>query len=215
MNRLHDDFLPTLDAIVGLQNKAILEIGCGGGNRSVDLAELCTSLSAIDPDAAAVESAKKKYAAQNLTYSIGSAENLMFDNDSFDLIIFSLSLHHVPIEQMHRAIEEAARVTKPVGQIVFLEPGFNGSFFDAEIIFGASDGDERQEKAAAHLAILKTALLTDELEYYDTIQFEFESVQDFIDHMEPRKNLKSVERFLVEHNYILGAQRRINIFSIV
>lgn len=213
MKRLNDNFLTTLDSIIDLGDKTVLEVGCGNGSKSIGLAALCKTLTAIDPDKNSIEQAKKSNAAPNLSYDIGSAQELKFDSDVFDVVIFSLSLHHVPSEHMHHAIKEATRVLKPDGRVVFLEPGFNGSFFDAEIIFGASDGDERKEKAAAYLALLSSPLLTTELEYYEEIGFKFESVQDFMDSMEPKKNLDTVRRFLNEHGYTLEAQRRINIFS--
>ncbi len=212
MQRLNDTFLQTIDEKVGLKGKTVLEVGCGNGKKSIALANKCSKLVAIDPDANAIATANTDYPAANLTYAVGSAENLAFDNDTFDLVIFSLSLHHVPIGRMHDAIKEAKRVTKPSGNVVFLEPAFNGGFFEAEVLFGASDGDERKEKAAAYFALLDSDILKDEVEYFDEITFVFESDQDFVEHMEPKRNLDQVHEFLKAHDYTLKAQRRINIY---
>lgn len=213
MQRLNDNFLKTIDEKVGLKGKVVLEVGCGNGKKSVALASRCSKLMAIDPNNEAIRIASKDYAAPNLTYSVGTAEKMPFEAGMFDFIIFSLSLHHVPIEHMQDAIKEAQRVAKLNGKVVFLEPAFNGGFFEAEVQFGASDGDERKEKAAAYLALLNSEVLADETEYFDEITFTFDSDEDFVKNMEPKKNLDEIHEFLKARDYILKAQRRINIFS--
>jgi ubiquinone/menaquinone biosynthesis C-methylase UbiE len=80
---------------------------------------------------------------------------LDFQDESFDIVVFTLSLHHVPDLEMITAINEAIRVVKREWlHIVFLEPATDGTFFDAEIMFDACDGDERKEKELAHSAIM-------------------------------------------------------------
>jgi len=213
MQRLNDNFLERINAGINLQDKHVLEIGCGNGAKSVRLATMCSRLSAIDPEVAAIATAKESYAAGNLDYAIGRAEDLKFSSRSFDVVIFSLSLRHVPIEKMSKALMEASRVTKQGGRVVILEPDFIGTFFDAELLFGASDSDERKEKAAAHFELLRTQALSEGTEYYDEIGFRFDSDQDFIDSMGPKKNLADIHDFLTKNDYTLWAQRRINIFS--
>lgn len=214
MKRLNDNVLHIIDKEIRLSGKKILEIGCGNGAKSQLLSEKCRELVAIDPDAAAIEFAKQNYASTNCTYLVGSAEDLAFTESSFDAVIFSLSLHHVPINKMDQAIAEAVRVIKKKGRVVFVEPTFVGTFFEAEIQFWASDGDERKEKAAAYYHMLNSQLLHEELETFDTVTFEFESVDDFKDSMEPSKNVEHLPEFLEKHKYTVQAQRRINIFSV-
>lgn len=213
MQRLNDSFVETLDEKIGLKGKVVLEVGCGDGGKSVALASRCSELKAIDPDQQAIAAAKQGNARPNLAYSVGSAENLAFANGTFDLVIFTLSLHHVPVAHMQAAIAEAKRVSKAGGKVVFLEPGLAGGLFEAEILFGAGDGDERKVKAAAYSAMLDSQLLADETEYFDEVTFAFESDQDFIDDLQPKTNLSQIHDFLQTHNHKLTAQRRINIFS--
>jgi ubiquinone/menaquinone biosynthesis C-methylase UbiE len=214
MKRLNDHFIDITNNEVGLQGKTVLEIGCGNGSKSGALAGTCAQLFAIDPDEAAITTAQREYSAPNLTYSVGSAETLKFDNTFFDVAIFSLSLHHVPVDNMETALQEARRVLKPDGNIVFLEPGFTGTFFETELLFGASDGDERKEKAAAYYTMLSSKILTNEKEVYDEVTFVFDSEDDFLQAMEPNKDLAHLKPYLEAHNYTLTAQRRINIFSL-
>src|SRR4051794_40332487 len=112
MNRLKDDFLDKLEESVPLFGKSILEIGCGKGSRSVQIAKRCAWLEALDPSADLVAFAKENNASQNINYSVGMAQKLGFQDQKFDVSIFTLSLHHVRVEEMVTAIDEAVRVTK-------------------------------------------------------------------------------------------------------
>jgi ubiquinone/menaquinone biosynthesis C-methylase UbiE len=213
MKRINDTFIEYVDGRLGLNDKRVLEIGCGNGSNSVHLANKCLSLIAIDPDAMAIASACTNYPANNLTYLIAKAEELPFRAEQFDTVIFSLSLHHVPVSWMQEAINQAVRVLTPLGRLVFLEPGCNGNFFDAEIQLGASDGDERREKAAAYFEILSSPVISEELEEYDEVTLTFDSDEDFIKAMNP-KRIEDTSAFLTRCGYVLKAQRRINIFSL-
>lgn len=215
MQRLNDTFITTIAAEYALQDKKVLEIGCGNGGKSIALADACADLTAIDPNKNAVASAQRNCTAPNLTYMVGRAEELHFSGDSFDIVIFSLSLHHVPINKMANAINEAARVCRPSGKIIFLEPTFVGTFFDAVLWFGASDADERKEKAIAYFKMLSSASIKEESESFDEISLHFDSESDFIKNMEPSKNLDDIDSFLQAHAYMVHAQRRINVFSVV
>ena len=213
MQRLKEEFINKLDSFVTLAGKHILEIGCGNGSRSVNIAERCDSLTAIEPDADLVNSAIQEQARKNINYLQAKAESLPFDDSLFDICIFTLSLHHVQKDMIATAIDEAVRVVKKDGYIVFLEPNMKGSFFETEIKFGASDGDERKEKAYAYFSILNHSSIVELQEMQDETIFEFESTKDFILNMHPNKNLNTLDSFLKEKNYILNAERRINIFK--
>ena len=123
-------------------------------------------------------------------------------------------MHHVPKERMSIAIDEAIRVAQKDGFIVFLEPTFDGNFFDAEIAFNACDGDERKEKALAYYAILTHSLLKEVAEIQDETVFQFDSLEDFIKSMNPKQKTEQIKKFLEKNNYILRASRRINIFQL-
>ena len=72
-----------------------------------------------------------------------------FADLSFDGAVFLNSLHHVPKPAMHRALREAARVVKPAGPVVIVEPLPEGSFFCAL----RPVEDETDVRAAAQEAI--------------------------------------------------------------
>ena len=142
--------------------------------RSVDLAGRCGQLVGIDPDPINVERARRRQIS-NAMFLEGRAEALEFSNAMFDVVVFTLSLHHVAPSLMPEAIDEAVRVTKPNGNVVFLEPGMVGSFFDAEIVFDACDGDEREAKRCAHRTMMAHPRLEITGEYPDETVFQFGS----------------------------------------
>lgn len=213
MERIKDGYLETLQTLVPLSGKKVLEVGCGNGSRTIQIAERCLEIFAIDPDKAAIIRANEEYSKSNIFYSEGVADNLLFESKTFDLVFFTLSLHHVPKELMSKAIDEAIRVVRSDGYIVFLEPAFDGSFFNAEIRFDACDGDERKEKAFAYAAMLSHPGLQEVAEISDETVFQFSSLEDFVDAMHPKKNdPDKILAFLEGNNFILNAKRRINIF---
>lgn len=214
MQRIKEEFVEKLMDLVPLTGMKVLEIGCGSGSRSVKIAAHCESLNAIDPNSESITAATIQNSSSNITYGQGVAEHLDFDNHTFDCVIFTLSLHHVPIPQMSTAINEAIRVSKSGGRIVFLEPTHQGSFFESEILFGASDGDERKEKAYAYAALLSNTHYTEIAEIPDETVFTFDSAEDFIQTFKPNKNVTGIDDFLKQHDYTLNAHRRINVFAV-
>lgn len=214
MKRLKEEYLEKIDKVVSLNNKKVLEVGSGSGARSIAIASKCAALEAIEPDINNINLAKLENNKSNINYQQGIAENLQFLDNTFDVVIFTLSLHHVQAEQMSKAIDEAVRVTKPGGYVVFLEPMFDGTYFDSEMIFDAGCGDERAEKALAYYEILKYKNYVEIAEMADETIFKLESVEDYMVTFKPKKNLDRLPDFLANHNYTLNAERRINVFRV-
>lgn len=212
MRRLKDEFLEKVGSVVPLRGLSVLEVGCGDGSRSVGIAERCRRLVGIEPNARLVEAALTRGLA-NATFLVGSAERLPFDDETFDVVLFTLSFHHVPTPLMSAAIDEAVRVVhRGEGRVLFLEPTHEGTFFDAELLFNACDGDEREEKTAAYKAMMGHPRLQSIEETGDETIFQFDSVEDFIASMMPKKNLERIKGFLEDNRYVLRACRRINVF---
>lgn len=107
--------------------RGILEIGCGDGDLSVQLARHSTRYVAIDPDGEAIRKAQSR--GGHADFRIGSGEALAFPDASFDAALFVLSLHH---QDSRIALQEAHRVLVDGGRLIVLEPSPEGelqSFF--------------------------------------------------------------------------------------
>ncbi|MEK7649000.1 MAG: class I SAM-dependent methyltransferase [Patescibacteria group bacterium] len=214
MKRVKDTFLSVIQRVVPLQGKDVLDIGCGNGSRTAEIAQVCAHVSGVDPDPKAVRIAQRLGIA-NCEIFQKSADRLWFKNAVFDVVIFTLSYHHIQSEKMNVAIDEAIRVLRPDGSIVFFEPTWIGTFFEAEITFGAFDGDERRAKALAYAAMLAHPGLIEIAELHDETQISFDSLEDFIESTHPTSSdHEAMRNFLGTHARILTAQRRFNIFTV-
>ncbi len=114
-----------LKIIVGLAKKffskgKILEVGCGDGFLSRELAENIENarVFGIDLSKKRIERAKRKNG--KAVFSVGDATNLRFKDNSFDLTIASEVLEHIP--DFKKAVEEIKRVTKKDGKILVSVP---------------------------------------------------------------------------------------------
>ncbi|MDJ0512906.1 MAG: methyltransferase domain-containing protein [Methyloceanibacter sp.] len=106
---------------------AILDVGCGYGIESLQLAPLTQpggNLIGIDKSSAFVDLARKRAADVTLPvdFRVGNAEALAFDDDTFDLSRVERVL--VYLADPKQALSEMRRVTKPGGTIETIEPDF-------------------------------------------------------------------------------------------
>lgn len=100
-----------------MADKQVLEIGCGDGRITRGLAGKPQSLIAVDPDSVSLRAAEKKITG--VDFHVGTGQSLVFADGTFDLVLFTLSLHH---QDSSRALAEAARVLKNDGRILVVEP---------------------------------------------------------------------------------------------
>ncbi len=219
MQRIKDDFIKTLTRFVPLTGKMVLEVGCGTGYYSEQIARECKGLTAIDPDRSMLSIARC-LDIPNALFFDRSAVATRFTSGRFDATVATLSFHHIERSLMPQALDEAVRVTHPAGRIVAFEPATRGSFFEAEILFDACDGDERKAKDDALRALHSHPRLRSLISLGDQTVFKFDDVEDFKRSMAPRvpgrtlKNTDRLEGFLRAHDYTLMASRSIEIFSI-
>ena len=110
--------------------RRVADIGCGGGALLRRLTRAGFAPVGVDPSAAALARARTLVGPDVGLVEAG-AEALPLANGAFDAAIFLNSLHHVPVPHMDRALAEAARVVRPGGEVVVVEPLAEGSFFEA------------------------------------------------------------------------------------
>ena len=212
MDRIKERFVETLEGSVPLHGMSVLEVGCGDGARSVRIARRCRCLTGIDPDREKIHAATRRIIPkENASFEVQRAESLPYPSQWFDTVIFTLSLHHVPVVLMRQAISVAVATCKQEGFIVFLEPAMEGSFYEAEVDFGACDGDERAEKLAAQQAIGEHPDLERVVELADETVFRFRSYSDFVASMAPHKGHARIPAFLAAHGNVLRAPRIITV----
>jgi SAM-dependent methyltransferase len=96
----------------------LLEIGCGDGRLTRELAGLCRTLTALDTELPSIMEAAGALTG-NANFLAASGEELPFVDNCIDTVLFSLSLHH---QDPVLALDEARRVLRQDGHILVLEP---------------------------------------------------------------------------------------------
>lgn len=145
-------FIAAIRSHMELDGKDILEVGCGSGRITRDLARLARRVVATDPDGATLDQARSLGLA-NVAFRQLAGEAIDFPVGSFDLAVYPLSLHHVPPELMVESLRRAGRALRPDGVVIIIEPAEGGSLIEAKERFGAGSGDERAGIAAARRAM--------------------------------------------------------------
>ena len=100
----------------------IADLGAGEGMISQLLAERAKKVYCIDRSKSMVRlglELSKKNGLSNLVYKLGDLEKVPLKDGSVDLALMSQSLHHA--EHPETALEEAARILKPGGQLIIID----------------------------------------------------------------------------------------------
>ena len=100
----------------------VLDVGCGTGTTLERYVEAGCDCHGVDASEAMLAQARKRLGDRAaLTY--GTAEQLAFDDDTFDRVLASLFLHELSRDLRDAIIAELARVVSPNGRIVITDFG--------------------------------------------------------------------------------------------
>ena len=216
-------YIQTINAHTPLAGKTILEIGCGNGRITQDLADFATRVVATDLNHTTLKQAQLRVTAQNVEFLLTPDGFPDLKEASFDVAIYTLSLHHIPTIRMIDHLEHVGRLLKKAGQIVVIEPGNRGSFLEVKKRFGAGSGDESAEKAAAIRAMKGLTGWTLNLTQQFDVEFLFSDADDFYTSKLPGyQNLPAKEQldlanFLrdntTDRGIILTSERHLNLLT--
>jgi len=141
-------------SLLSVAELSVVDIGCGPGLTSRELAAHGATVLAVEPDPVQAEKNRLIHPVSGLTFVQESAEQLSLEDATVDGVFFFRSLHHVPIEQIDAALVEAARVLRPgTGFLCVVEPGMTGTHFEVMRPFH----DETRVRTAAQAALAHTA----------------------------------------------------------
>jgi ubiquinone/menaquinone biosynthesis C-methylase UbiE len=160
------------------RGKVVIDVGCGTGGMVRKLSSRGATVIGIDTRDM-IQKAGEKPGVGGETYLVGGGEALPFEDDFADMILFLASLHHVPADNIPRALNESHRVLKRGGLLLCLEPvGEKGSYFELIRLLE----DEREVQAATHEVIRGAeALGLSHVEEY--MAFFERSFQDYVNLM--------------------------------
>jgi ubiquinone/menaquinone biosynthesis C-methylase UbiE len=177
----------------------ILDVNCGTGSHSIELAERMRGLGevvGVDPSAERVEIARAKALAkkvEGVSFEQGSASDLRYESHEFDAVIGDASL--LPADEIEDVLAEMVRVAQPDAQVV-LKLTTRGSFdeffsiyWEALLDLGIVNGvwaqleamiNERVTVSEAENLAVRTGLREVE-SFNNKEEFSFETADDFIE----------------------------------
>jgi ubiquinone/menaquinone biosynthesis C-methylase UbiE len=121
--RLRTQIADTLGLVPGHH---VLDVGCGTGTLAFALAGRIQpdgSVRGVDasPEMIAVATSKAARRTASARFQVAAAQALPFPDASFDAVVTSLMLHHLPQQDRLPAVEELLRVLKPGSTLVIVE----------------------------------------------------------------------------------------------
>ncbi|MEN8239760.1 MAG: methyltransferase domain-containing protein [Actinomycetota bacterium] len=98
----------------------VLDVGCGTGATLEQYADAGCDCFGVDASDAMLTQARTRL-ADRAVLTFGSAEQLAFDDNTFDRVLASMFLHELPGDVRDTVFAELARVVSPAGRIVIAD----------------------------------------------------------------------------------------------
>ncbi len=110
MGRYSDQLAHRFADFAGVpSDAAVLDVGCGPGALTEELAARTSDVSPIDPSASFVEACSERVPAADVRH--GTAADLPWDDDTFDYVVSQLVLNFLP--DADAGLREMCRVARP------------------------------------------------------------------------------------------------------
>lgn len=135
-----------LAEVLDPRGRTVVDVGCGDGSLTRHFAGEGAQAIGIEISEEQLARARKADPVPGADYRVGRGEALPLEDASVDAVVFSNSFHHLPLAVMSDALAEAARVLKPQGTLVVVEPIAEGGYFQVFLPIE----DETAVRAAAY-----------------------------------------------------------------
>lgn len=219
--RTSEEYIETLRLIkkYAPQGKRILDIGSGNGISCIAFALNGYQIDTVEPDpsntigAGAIQLQKEYYGLKNITIHQDYAENISFDDNTFDIVYLRQSMHHA--NDLNKFLEECGRVLRTGGLLftsrdhVIYDSDDKARFLNAHPLhqyYGGENAytDEEYQNAItqANISIVKKLRYFDSvINYFPLTQHEKENLFD-IHKSKSIVHLQSKIGFLASINFI-------------
>ncbi len=182
VNQIKGNFQFDKDKINPFQGLRILDIGCGGGLLSEPMSRLGASVVGVDPVAKNISVAKlhAKQVGLNIDYRVSTAEDLLEQNELFDVILNMEVIEHVPKPEQY--LKTCSELLKPGGLMTCSTINRNSKSYlwaiiGAEYVMRWLPKNTHEWKKFIKPEELALLLATNNLELVDTKGFVFSFFQ--------------------------------------
>jgi ubiquinone/menaquinone biosynthesis C-methylase UbiE len=108
------------------RGEAVLDVGCGTGTLAIEVQRRVGTagrVCGIDPGPRQIARARAKAARRRapIEFQVGVIERLPFPDQTFDVVLSTLMMHHLPDDLKRQGLAEIARVLKPGGRVVIVD----------------------------------------------------------------------------------------------
>jgi SAM-dependent methyltransferase len=106
-------------------NKSVLDVGCGAGYGSDEMAQTASRVLGLDVSAEALQYARDHYRRTNLAFIRAPCDAMPIRDACFDLVVAFEVIEH--LDDWENFLKEARRVLTPCGQLIISTP--NKSYY--------------------------------------------------------------------------------------
>ena len=152
--------MKAVQELISFKDKDVLEIGCGEGRQTFQIAETAKSVVAVDPSAKAITSAWMqipKLLAKRIAFRVGRGEDLALPANSFDMVFMGTSLCCTDVPAQGRSIMEAWRVLRDGGELVATLYSLHQPFYNGMVLYlvlrGVGQPDWFEPERQARMAL--------------------------------------------------------------
>ncbi len=191
MKLISDNITQTLEEIylvetINLDNKTILELGCGNASMTKQIAQNGLNRRIIACEVDKIQHEKNLLLnIPNIEFKLCGAQKIDLEDESVDVIYMFKSFHHIPLELMNDALDEILRVLKPNALAYISEPLFKGE--QNELIAMFHNEEKVRQNAFNHI---KNAVENEKFKLFRELFFQTEiTYKNFEDFEKKQMNL--------------------------
>lgn len=116
----HEDFKKIIKLFKKNKVKRVLDLGCGSGRHTIELAKEGFEVYAMDNAPSGLKQTRAKLKQANLKAKLNNSDcykTFPYKDGFFDAVISVQVIHHAKIKQIEKCIKEMGRVLKPKGLV--------------------------------------------------------------------------------------------------
>lgn len=119
-----EGYWETLDEIVRLSGRDVLEFGSGTGNLTAKLLAAGKHVYPVEPSSEMIDVARRKPALEAVEFIVGDMENFPTPDGKVDTIVSNLVFHHLNTQEKISALKRYNQILPLDGKVVFGDTAF-------------------------------------------------------------------------------------------